>query len=278
MASWYLYSDDGQHLGPVPMEYVARVVKNGAVPIDRWVSESDRTAWRPIQQVPEICALIQAMTSPPPTRDRETTIIATTADFPSFPPVPSTQKDVPSSDPGAQPSERTLIAPAAFEREMAEIDARGNPEVGAGRHRPAAGMPAGSGPQGGFPPVAAPSHFQDKSTLRSKNTPHDPYGSTLRSSDAPPGLPSRAAPPAHVTDRTSGMPAVPPHTAGLQGTSPSAAIAPADPRSGPHVIPSAPPPGRTGPVIAFFLGGLALGAIVVVAMLFWAFRGGILSR
>lgn len=261
MSSWYLYSDDGQHLGPVPTEYVARAVKSGALPLDRWVTEADRTAWRPIQDVPEIAALVRAMTPLGAGRDRETTIIATTEAFPTY--APSTQK-VPSSDRDADSSERTLIAPAAFEREMAEIDASAEHEA---PRRPAAGMPAGSGRQGGFPPVAAGAEFQDPSTLRSSHSPHDPFGSTLRSPDVPEGIVGRPIPP--VLDRASGAPAVPPQAMTPSGAPAACPVPPAV---------AEPRPARNGPVIAFFLGGLALGAIVVVGMLIWAFRGGLLSR
>lgn len=268
MATWYLYSDDGQHLGPVPTEYVARAVLSGALAVSRYVTESDRTAWRPIQDVPEIRGFIDALRGPAPTRDRETTIIATSNDFPSFAPVPSTQREVPAPDSGAMSSERTLIAPAAFEDEMAAIDA-----------------------QKGLPPKPLPAAgFQDDVTLRANSVPHDPFGSTLRSPDVPPGIVPRPEPPRPE----SAAPQVPPHmqAGGGQGA-PQARLMHAN--SGLQVSParqpfqSAPDPHTTipprtqsrsaikrGPVIAFFLGGLALGALVVVAMLVWAFRGGLI--
>lgn len=270
MGFWYLYSDDGQHLGPVPTEYVARAVKSGAVPLDRWVTEANQTAWRPVREVPAIYSLVH-MTPPPRMRDREATIVANADAFPTFD-EPPTQKEVPSSDRDAEASERTLIAPAAFQQEMAEIDAGDAPDAPtqAVPRRPAAGMPAGSGRQGGFPPPAAgyASSFKEDSTLRTPGAPHDSFGSTQRSPDVPPGIVGRPIP--AVLDRASGPPRVPP---GLENGDPLAA--PPSPTPHPQAGTTI---GRNGPVIAFFLGGLALGAIVVVAMLVWAFGGGLLSR
>lgn len=272
MASWLVYSEDGQHLGPVPTEYVARAVKSGAIPANRWVTEVNRTAWRPLVEVPEIRAMLEGMSNPQ--RDREVTIIAMSDGFPSLPTPPSTLKEPPSSDePGS--SERTIIAPAAFEDEMAKL---------AEPPRPAAGLPAQD------------SDLDATQRQRAKNlgvaaTEPEPFGATMRSPDGPPLVP-----------RTSGNALLEPNTA----RAPAAAYRPSSasppqlqkapiveaivnpaPRAQTPLprMTSTPSPeprasrssgGSGGSVLAFFLGGLALGAVVVVLMLVWAFRGGVL--
>lgn len=258
MASWYLYSDDGRHLGPVPTEYVARAVKSGAVPRDRWVTEADRTAWRPIRDVREIMVLLESG-FPAPTRDRETTMIATAEAFPSFAPAPSTQKDVPSSNDPPSSSDRTVIAPTAFDEPSS----------------PAAPVPTPFGYGYGYD--------DGEATIRALPTPkNDPFGATLRSPDSPPGVVPRPAPqimdpPPAPRIQTPLPPApapaptntAPPPVMRSSGASPALRVSSDAPRRGSS---------SGGPVVVFFLGGLAMGAIVVVAILVWAFRGGLLTR
>lgn len=295
MATWYLYSDDGKHLGPVAAEYVARALKSGAVTPDRWVTESDRAAWRPVREVPEICALLTVPPTSKP-RDREATMIATTDAFPSLSPSvapPSTQREAPSSSDPLVASERTIIAPAAFEAEMAQVSAE-LPSQPALPPDTSASLPVTPrAPPHLTNPYAA---FDEDVTLRAKSSPFegsaattaqtpppegaDAFGATMRSPDSPAGVAPRPIPAVE-----SAHPPVP--RAGPQRTSvpspgmPAAAPAPATAtpshgRRGPG--PSSRGKSSGGPVVVFFLGGLVLGAVVVVSALVWAFRGGLFLR
>ncbi len=291
MATWYLYSDDGKHLGPVAAEYIARAIKSGAVTPDRWVTESDRAAWRPIREVPEICALLTLPPTSKP-RDREATMIATTDAFPSFTRPAGAESAPTSSHPGAQ-SERTIIAPAAFEAEMAKVSA----EMPSQSALPPETAPSPPVTPRAPPHLANPYAFDEDVTLRAKSSPFasdgptmrsgapstaDPFGSTMRSPDSPPGVMERPVPPVE-----SAAPPVPragpartsvPSPAHTPTQPPAAAASPGTPASGARRGPASTRKGSGGPVVVFFLGGLVLGAVVVVGALVWAFRGGLFLR
>lgn len=303
MGTWLLYSEDGQHLGPVPSEYVARAVKSGAVQANRWITEADQLRWRPLAEVPEICALLEQMSrgaASPEQRDR--TVVALSEAFPAFPGTapqagsvapspterggypsgpPATMTDVaalpgpssaaPSSD-EPMSSERTVIAPSVFE------DA--NPSDPKTKSAPGVAQPAAG---------AAPADLE----ITARQAQGVAQEVTLRSPKAPAGMvikplvgvvdPITATVPAAAWQQKAPL--------GQGATVPSGQAVPqveATPRPTPRAVMTptgprekAPPPeGKDesdgSSVIAFFLGGLALGAVVVVGMLVWAFRSGVL--
>jgi hypothetical protein len=314
MSSWLVYSEDGQHLGPVPSEYVARAVRSGAIQPSRWITEADRLAWRPLVDIPEIRALLEAMTTAA-NRDRETTIIAQANAFPAFPmpSAPLTEKETPSSGPQSSgpTSERTLIAPAAFEQEMAAIAEPGRAAAG-GRATVRDIEPTLATPRprpGGVNPTLRSTDDPPRLTPRGgaavlePDTATVPLAAWAKGPRPVPGPVDSAAVPSTTPDPKLG-PVGDDGTqrSAIEGEYPSLTPRPATtpgPASPPVVsesrkIQTVPPGGSLranrasssgsaktagasgGSVLAFFLGGLALGAVVVIVLLVLAFRGGIL--
>jgi hypothetical protein len=67
--SYYVYSADNKHVGPISAELIAREVLAGKVPNDAFIAPIGSNSWTPMGQFPEVAtALTQAKTAstPPP--------------------------------------------------------------------------------------------------------------------------------------------------------------------------------------------------------------------
>lgn len=157
------------------------------------------------------------------------------------------------------------------------------------------GVPGGAGGTIPFGPGMGPHGYSgvspDAPRVRTPSAPPaqaypvggdvDPRQGQGRDPRARPSRPPSNSPPPHAQGRGS----IPPGAQRPQaGRSPSVPPGRSGRPSHANANPNAPNPpkrrsgSKNGAVFAFFLGGLAIGALVVVAILIWAFRDGFLTR
>ncbi len=86
---FFVFSPDGQHIGPASADRIARGVTAGMVPNDAFVSVAGSNQWVPVGSVSEIAAALEATQRPtapsplpPPPQANSTIVIARPAHVP----------------------------------------------------------------------------------------------------------------------------------------------------------------------------------------------------
>lgn len=243
MRDWFLYSDNGEHVGPVTPELLARGLESGKVSRDARVAR-DRMTWQPVLTVPEVVEALE---------------ILRTADGASFPNVNEGGPEAPSTQPDMNDLDMTDVMVRDDELRTAIAKAKravsANPKT-TSSVPPKPPLPArASNPALPAHSSVPPSQPKVPSAPRVPSSPAIPAQATLVAG-SPGAAPALNVPPS-ATMIHSPAPAAPFYTPPMQPTVSPQQQQPSQPPLPPHrpPMPSQPPqhfappmPGAPAPV------------------------------